>query len=184
MGSGLDFEQAVADLSTVPPIPGRMTPVDAGQPFGVIVDYAHTPESLEKVLRLMRELRPEGRLISVFGSAGERDAIKRPIQGRVSAEMADISIITNEDPRYEDAESILREIAAGSFDAGGVEGKTVHCVVDRREAIGLAFDLAGPGDTVLLAGKGHERSIIWNGVKHPWDEVTVAREELATRGWG
>ena len=184
MGSGLDFEQAVADLSSVPPIPGRMTAVDAGQPFGVIVDYAHTPESLEKVLRLLRELRPDGRLISVFGSAGERDAVKRPMQGRVSAELADISIITNEDPRYEDAASILHEIATGSLEAGGVEGETVHCIVERREAIGLAFDLAGPGDTVLLAGKGHERSIIWNGVKHPWDEEAVACEELATRGWG
>jgi UDP-N-acetylmuramoyl-L-alanyl-D-glutamate--2,6-diaminopimelate ligase len=101
----------------------------------------------------------------------------------VAAELADIAIITNEDPRFEDAESIIREIAAGAIEAGAVDGESMHCVVERREAIALAIDLARPGDTVLLAGKGHERSIIWNGVKHPWDEATVAYNELANRGW-
>jgi UDP-N-acetylmuramoyl-L-alanyl-D-glutamate--2,6-diaminopimelate ligase len=183
IAAGVEIEPALAALASVPPIPGRMTSIDCGQPFGVIVDYAHTPESLEKVLRLLRTLRPEGRLIAVFGSAGERDAVKRPIQGRVAAELADIAVITNEDPRYEDAEAIIRQIAAGAIAAGAVEGETVHCVVERRDAVALALDLAQPGDTILLAGKGHERSIIWNGVKHPWDEATVARELLAERGW-
>jgi UDP-N-acetylmuramoyl-L-alanyl-D-glutamate--2,6-diaminopimelate ligase len=149
----------------------------------VVVDYAHTPESLEKVLRLLRLLRPDGRLIVVFGSAGERDAVKRPIQGRVAAQIADIAVITNEDPRYEDAETIIRDIAAGAYEVGGIEGETVHLITERRDAISLAMSLAGAGDTILLAGKGHERSIIWNGVKHPWDEATVAREELARLGW-
>jgi UDP-N-acetylmuramoyl-L-alanyl-D-glutamate--2,6-diaminopimelate ligase len=183
IAAGVGIEQALAALATVPAVPGRMTSIDAGQPFGVIVDYAHTPESLEKVLRLLRSLRPEGRLIAVFGSAGERDAVKRPIQGRVAAELADFAVITNEDPRYEDAEAIIREIAAGATAAGAVEGETVHCVVERRDAIALAFDLARPDDTILLAGKGHERSIIWNGVKHPWDEAAIARVLLAERGW-
>jgi UDP-N-acetylmuramoyl-L-alanyl-D-glutamate--2,6-diaminopimelate ligase len=105
--------------------------------------------------------------------------VKRPIQGRVATELADIAVITNEDPRFENPDSILREIAAGAISAGGVEGDSFHCVADRRAAIALAFALAGPGDTVLLAGKGHEQSIIQDGVKHPWDESTVAREELA-----
>jgi UDP-N-acetylmuramoyl-L-alanyl-D-glutamate--2,6-diaminopimelate ligase len=183
IAAGIEIEVALGALASVPSVPGRMTSIDAGHPFGVIVDYAHTPESLEKVLRLLRSLRPNGRLIAVFGSAGERDAVKRPIQGRVAAEHADIAVITNEDPRYEDAEAIIREIAAGSVGAGAVKGETMHCVVERREAIALAFDLARPGDTILLAGKGHERSIIWNGVKHPWDEAAVARELLAERGW-
>jgi UDP-N-acetylmuramoyl-L-alanyl-D-glutamate--2,6-diaminopimelate ligase len=183
MAAGVELGDAVDALRTVPPVPGRMTAVDAGQPFGVIVDYAHTPESLEKVLRLLRSLRSDGRLIVVFGSAGERDPIKRPIQGRVAAELADIAIITNEDPRFEDAEAIIGEIAAGAIDAGAVEGETMRRVVERRDAVAVAFDLARTGDTVLLAGKGHERSIMWNGVKHPWDEVAVAYEELAKRGW-
>jgi UDP-N-acetylmuramoyl-L-alanyl-D-glutamate--2,6-diaminopimelate ligase len=128
-------------------------------------------------------LRPEGRLIVVFGSAGERDAVKRPIQGRVAATLADIAIITNEDPRFEDAEAIIQEIAEGAYEAGGVEGATVLCIVERRNAISRALEIARDGDTILLAGKGHERSIIWNGVKHPWDEASVAREELTKRGW-
>jgi UDP-N-acetylmuramoyl-L-alanyl-D-glutamate--2,6-diaminopimelate ligase len=183
MAAGVNLDDAVKALRTVPPVPGRMTSVNAGQPFGVIVDYAHTPESLDKVLRLLRSLRPDGRLIVVFGSAGERDPIKRPIQGRVAAKLADVAIITNEDPRFEDAESIIREIAAGAIEAGAVAGESMHCVVERRDAVAMAIDLAQPGDTVLLAGKGHERSIIWNGVKHPWDEATVAYAELAKRGW-
>lgn len=180
---GVNLADGTAALATVPAIPGRMTSIEAGQPFGVIVDYAHTTESLDKVLRLLRTLRPSGRLIVVFGSAGERDAIKRPLQGQVAANLADIAVITNEDPRYEDAEAIIHEIAVGAFDAGGVEGETVYCVTDRREAIALALRLAHRGDTILLAGKGHERSIIWDGVKHPWDESAVARDELAKLGW-
>ena len=183
MASGIRLAEGTAALASVPPIPGRMTSIDAGQPFGVIVDYAHTPESLDKVLRLLRDLRSPGRLIVVFGSAGERDAIKRPLQGKVAAERADIAIITNEDPRFEDAEAIIREIAAGAFAAGGIENESVFCVTERRDAIALAFRLAQRADTILLAGKGHERSIIWDGRKLPWDEATVAREELANLGW-
>ena len=183
IASGVTYDDAVVAVATTPSIPGRMSSVDAGQPFGLIIDYAHTPESLEKVLKLLRSLRPEGKLIVVFGSAGERDTIKRPIQGRVAAKLADISIITNEDPRFEDPESIIREISDGAVAAGGIKGETFHCVTDRRQAIGLALDLATARDTILLAGKGHERSILWNGIKHPWDEAAIARDELARRGW-
>jgi UDP-N-acetylmuramoyl-L-alanyl-D-glutamate--2,6-diaminopimelate ligase len=183
VAAGVELDAACAALASVSQIPGRMSSIACGQPFSVIVDYAHTPESLAKVLRLLRRLNPGGSLIAVSGSAGERDTTKRPMQGRVSAELADISIFTNEDPRFEDAESIIREIAAGARQAGGVEGRSIHCIIERREAIGKAIELARPGDTILLAGKGHERSIIWNGVKQPWDEAAVARDELAKAGW-
>jgi UDP-N-acetylmuramoyl-L-alanyl-D-glutamate--2,6-diaminopimelate ligase len=178
LGAGIQLDAIAAALTTAPPIPGRMARVDAGQPFGVIVDYAHTPEALEKVLTLLRELHPSGRLIAVFGSAGERDVEKRPLQGGIAARLADISVITSEDPRFEDADAIIAQIAAGAVEAGAEIGKSVFCRTDRRDAIRLALDLARPGDCVLLAGKGHEGSIIWGREKRPWDEAAVARELL------
>jgi UDP-N-acetylmuramoyl-L-alanyl-D-glutamate--2,6-diaminopimelate ligase len=123
-------------------------------------------------------------LIVVSGSAGERDVAKRAIQGSDCAQYADISVFSNEDPRNESAEEIIAQIAAGAKSKGAVEGESLFQIVDRREAVFHAISLAQPGDTVLLAGKGHERSIIWNGVKHPWDEATVAREALASLGFG
>jgi UDP-N-acetylmuramoyl-L-alanyl-D-glutamate--2,6-diaminopimelate ligase len=183
VGEGHPIRDVLDAIAGVPAIPGRMTSIQVGQPFGVLVDYAHTPESLAKVLILLRRLRPAGRLITVFGSAGERDAVKRPIQGKVAHELADYAVFTNEDPRYENPQSIVEEIAEGARRAGGTRGVSFACIVDRREAIRHALDVANPGDTVLLAGKGHEQSIIINGVKEPWDEVTVALEELAAIGW-
>jgi UDP-N-acetylmuramoyl-L-alanyl-D-glutamate--2,6-diaminopimelate ligase len=163
-------------------VAGRMERIDAGQPFTVVVDYAHTAESLAKVLDVLRPLT-RGRLIAVFGSAGDRDRVKRPHMGAVAAQLADFSVITDEDPREEDAMSILREIAAGAEQAGGREGETYVCVVGRREAIATAFRLAQPGDTVLLAGKGHEQSIVIGREKFPWDDRVVAHEELAAVGY-
>ena len=183
LAAGVELPEIAQALATAPSVPGRMAPIEVGQPFSVIVDYAHTPESLEKVLRLLRTLHPSGRLIAVFGSAGERDGQKRPVQGRVAAELADVSVITSEDPRFEDADAIIAEIAAGAEAAGAVAGETLHCQTDRREAIRLAVDLAHPGDCVLLAGKGHEGSIIWGREKVPWDEAAVARELLAEAGY-
>ncbi|MBA3274448.1 MAG: hypothetical protein H0T72_01545 [Chloroflexia bacterium] len=142
-----------------------------------MVDYAHTPESLGKILGLLRSIQA-GRIIVVSGSAGERDPGKRPLQGEVCAELADVSIFTNEDPRNEDPERILEEIAVGARRRGGVDGESYLMIVDRRVAIAHAFSLAGPGDTVLLAGKGHEQSIIVGYDHTPWDEVSVARELL------
>lgn len=184
LAAGIGLTEVVRALESAPAVPGRMAAIDMGQPFSVVVDYAHTPDALQKVLRLLRRLHPSGRLIAVFGSAGERDVQKRPIQGRVSAELADISIITSEDPRDEDADAIVAEIAAGAEAAGAVPEQTLFCRTDRREAIVLAVGLAQAGDCVLLAGKGHEGSIIWGRDKTPWDEAAVAREALAKAGYG
>jgi UDP-N-acetylmuramoyl-L-alanyl-D-glutamate--2,6-diaminopimelate ligase len=171
---------ALADRGTVP---GRMQRIDAGQPFTVMVDYAHTTDSLRKVLA---ELRPvtTGRLIAVFGSAGERDPTKRAPMGRVAAELADITIVTDEDPRLEDPRGINEEIARGARDGGARDGASLFVIDGRREAIRHAIATAGPGDTVLLAGKGHEASIFYGTEKHPWDEAEAARAALRDAGWG
>jgi UDP-N-acetylmuramoyl-L-alanyl-D-glutamate--2,6-diaminopimelate ligase len=184
LAAGVELGQIAHSLSRAAPVPGRMATIDEGQPFTVIVDYAHTPDSLAKVLRLLRDLNPHGRLIAVSGSAGERDTLKRPLQGEVSARLADVSVFTTEDPRFEDADKIIAEIAAGADAAGRQRGRDYHCVTDRREAIRLAFSLAHPGDCVLLAGKGHERSIIWGLEKRPWDEAQVASDLLVELGLG
>jgi UDP-N-acetylmuramoyl-L-alanyl-D-glutamate--2,6-diaminopimelate ligase len=120
----------------------------------------------------------------VSGSAGERDVEKRSLQGDVSARLADISVFTTEDPRFEDPDAIIDQIAAGAQSAGGKRGNSYYCVTDRREAIQFALSLAEPTDVVLLAGKGHEQSIIWGLEKRPWDEATVARELLGDLGYG
>lgn len=163
-------------------VSGRMERIVAGQPFTVIVDYAHTADSLAKVLEVLRPVT-QGRLIAVFGSAGDRDRVKRPQMGAVAAQLADFAVITDEDPREEDPERILREIAAGAEEAGGREGERYVCVVGRRDGIAEAFRRARPGDTVLLAGKGHEQSIVVGREKLPWDDRTVAREELKALGF-
>jgi UDP-N-acetylmuramoyl-L-alanyl-D-glutamate--2,6-diaminopimelate ligase len=178
LAAGVDLDAIAAALATAPPIPGRMARVEAGQPFNVVVDYAHTPDALEKVLKLLRRLHPSGRLIVVLGSAGERDVEKRPLQGAIAARLADISVITSEDPRFEDADAIIAQIAAGAEAAGAITGRSLFCRTDRREGIELALDLAGPDDCVLLAGKGHEGSIIWGREKLLWDEAAVATDFL------
>ncbi|MBA3413612.1 MAG: UDP-N-acetylmuramoyl-L-alanyl-D-glutamate--2,6-diaminopimelate ligase [Chloroflexia bacterium] len=180
---GLKPEVIAAGLNDAPAVPGRMALVREGQPFAVVVDYAHTPEALAKVLPLLRGLFPGGRLIVVFGSAGERDREKRPRQGEVVARLADIAVVTSEDPRYEDPDAIIDEIARGALGGGAVEGSSLFRVTDRREAVRLALGLANRGDCVLLAGKGHEGSIIWGGEKHPWDEAGVARSLLRDLGY-
>jgi UDP-N-acetylmuramoyl-L-alanyl-D-glutamate--2,6-diaminopimelate ligase len=177
---GISLEQIGETLAHTSGIPGRMERIDCGQPFTVIVDYAHNPDSLEQVLRLLRPLT-SGRLIAVFGSAGERDTQKRPKQGAISAQLADLTFLTDEDCREEDPEKILREIAAGALEAGATTDKNLWLIVDRRQAIAAAFDAARPGDTILLAGKGHEHSIIVGRESLPWDEREVARELLRER---
>jgi UDP-N-acetylmuramoyl-L-alanyl-D-glutamate--2,6-diaminopimelate ligase len=177
---GISLEHMRDTLAYISGIPGRMERIDCGQPFTVIVDYAHTPDSLEQVFRLLRPLTP-GRLIAVFGSAGERDTQKRPRQGAVSAQLADLTFLTDEDCREEDPQKILQEIAVGALEAGAQIGKNLWLIVDRRQAIAAAFDAARPGDTVLLAGKGHEHCIIVGREMLPWDEREVARELLRER---
>lgn len=183
LAAGIPLSETIAALQSTPPVPGRLARVDMGQPFNLIVDYAHTPDSLTKVLALLRELNPGGRLIAVFGSAGERDITKRPLQGGVSAKLADITIVTSEDPRNENPEAINEHIAKGAEAAGAQRGVNLFLDVDRRDAVRRAIGLAKPGDCILLAGKGHEQSIIWGLEKLPWDEAEVARELLAEAGY-
>ena len=164
-------------LARVSGVAGRMERIDEGQPFTVIVDYAHTPDSLAKVLAILRPLTM-GKLMLVFGSAGERDVLKRPIMGRIAAQMTDFFVITDEDPREEDRNKILREIASGSEAEGKREGHDFLCIADRTRAIATVLARAQAGDTILLAGKGHEQSIIIGREKISWDDRHVAREQL------
>lgn len=182
LSQGVPLETCAAGLERFEGVPGRMEQVREGQPFGVVVDYAHTADSLEKVLRTLRPAT-RGRLHVVFGSAGERDRQKRPEMGAVAARRADMVYITNEDPRGEDEMPILREIAAGAEPEGAREGGRYWLIPDRREAIRAAFARAQPGDLVLLAGKGHERSIETADGKQPWYEAGVAREVLRELGF-
>ncbi|HEX9068029.1 MAG TPA: UDP-N-acetylmuramoyl-L-alanyl-D-glutamate--2,6-diaminopimelate ligase, partial [Ktedonobacterales bacterium] len=178
---GIEPDVMAQAMATFPGVPGRMERIVAGQPFTVVVDYAHTAESLGKILRVLRPITT-GRLIVVFGSAGDRDATKRAPMGAVAAREADFGIITDEDPRTEDAMDILRQIATGMEAAGAHEGERYRCIVGRRLGIEAAMRMARPGDTVLLAGKGHEQSIEIGRVKTPWDDRRVAREVLAELG--
>ncbi|MBA2264937.1 MAG: UDP-N-acetylmuramoyl-L-alanyl-D-glutamate--2,6-diaminopimelate ligase, partial [Chloroflexi bacterium] len=179
---GLDLGRAADALRDTSGVPGRMQRVEAGQPFAVIVDYAHTEDSLRKVLEMLRPVTA-GQLIAVFGSAGERDATKRGPMGRVAAELADVVILTDEDPRLEDSRTINEEIADGARSVGGRDGETLWVIDDRREAIGRAIGLAREGDVILLAGKGHEASMFYGADRRPWDEVGVARDALREAGW-
>mgnify|MGYP001390962389 CR=1 FL=1 len=183
-GQGIDAETIAAGLGAFTDVAGHLERIAMGQPFTVIVDFAHTPAACEALFGLLRRTT-QGRLAVVFGSAGERDKAKRPMQGAIAARYADLALFTNEDPRFEDAEAILHEIAAGA-EAERPEwraGEQYRCIADRAEAIGAAFDWAAPGDTVALVGKGHENSIIIGAEALPWDEVSVARDALRKRGY-
>jgi UDP-N-acetylmuramoyl-L-alanyl-D-glutamate--2,6-diaminopimelate ligase len=169
---GVDLGTAAAALAEARRVPGRFEPVDEGQPFAVLVDYAHTPDSLENVLRAARRLT-ENRVICVFGCGGDRDREKRPHMGRIAAELADLAVITSDNPRSEDPEAIIAEILAG------IDDQAVEIDPDRRAAIGLALRQAEPGDTVVIAGKGHEQGQEFEGGrKIPFDDREVTREEL------
>lgn len=186
-GEALDLDPAKmrAGIAAVDGVPGRMQRVEAGQPFRVVVDYAHTAESLAKVLDNLAPLAAAGAggLIAVFGSAGDRDTQKRPAMGRVAAERSRLIVLTDEDPRSEDRESILDQIAAGAESLGRRRGQDLLLIPDRREAIARALSAALPGDVVLLAGKGHEKTIEMIDGVMPWDEAAVAREVLADLGY-
>jgi len=177
--AGMGVDDIAAGLESFVPLRGRLERVEAGQDFTVVVDFAHTPSALSAVLPVLRRMHPEGRLLLVVGSAGERDRLKRPWMGHVASSLADVVVLTVEDPRAEDPASVIEEMAAGSVAAGGRRGETVLTVVDRREAMHTALALARPGDCVVLAGKGHERTIDWGDHDQPWDEVAVASELLA-----
>jgi len=183
LAAGATLQQARDALSRARAVRGRMERVESGQPFSVIVDYAHTPESFDKVLGLLRPLT-KGKLIAVFGSAGERDRAKRPALAEVAAKHADFFVITQEDPRLEEPAKILEEIEQGAIGAGKRKGTDYVVIDDRREAVSEAIRRAAPEDTVLLAGKGHEESIIVGEEKRPYDEATAARDALKALGFG
>jgi UDP-N-acetylmuramoyl-L-alanyl-D-glutamate--2,6-diaminopimelate ligase len=187
VGESLELEPAAirSGLANLPAIPGRMQRIDAGQPFTVVVDYAHTPDSLAKVLDNLAPLAAAsaGGLIAVFGSAGERDVGKRPMMGRVAGERCRLVVVTDEDPRGEDRMRILDEIAEGAERAGKRRGHDLLLIPDRADALAVALEQARPGDIVLLAGKGHEKTIEIGGGALPWDEAGAAREALAVLGY-
>ena len=182
-GRGIPLPEALPHLESFPGVPGRMRRVDLGQHFLVVVDYAHTAASLEKVLTTLRPLAA-GRLIVVFGSAGDRDREKRPVMGAVAARLADFSVITDEDPRTERSDDILAEIAGGAMAEGARDGDDFLRIGDRSQAIRRAIAMANAGDVVLLAGKGHEHSMLVGGSSLPWDEEGEARSALQARGYG
>ncbi|MBA2570396.1 MAG: UDP-N-acetylmuramoyl-L-alanyl-D-glutamate--2,6-diaminopimelate ligase [Chloroflexi bacterium] len=181
---GIDPACIRAALAAVEPVPGRMERIDQGQPFVVIVDYAHTPEALETVLDGLAPLAAAsgGGLIAVFGSAGDRDVMKRPMMGRIAGERCRLVVITDEDPRSEDRDAILEAIADGAEAVGRRRDQDLLLIADRDAAIHRAIELARPGDVVVLCGKGHERSIEMRDGPVPWDEAEVARSALAAAG--
>jgi UDP-N-acetylmuramoyl-L-alanyl-D-glutamate--2,6-diaminopimelate ligase len=174
----LDLDVVAAALGRLEAVPGRMQRLDEGQDFSVVVDYAHTAESLAKVLDELAPTDPRGGLIVLFGSAGDRDPTKRAPMGRAAAERCRLVIVTDEDPRSEDRQAILEDIAAGAESAGLRRGQELLLIPDREAAIGEAMRRARPGDAVLLAGKGHERTIETASGEQPWDEAAVARAAL------
>jgi len=171
---GVPDETIAAALPRAGRVPGRFEPVAEGQGFAVLVDYAHTPDSLENVLRAARELAG-GRVIVTFGAGGDRDRGKRPLMGEIAARLADRVIVTSDNPRSEDPEAIVAEIVAGA-------GRPVAVELDRARAIAAAVDAAEDGDVVVIAGKGHEQGQEFaGGRKVPFDDVAVAREALRAR---
>jgi UDP-N-acetylmuramoyl-L-alanyl-D-glutamate--2,6-diaminopimelate ligase len=173
--AGWPMDGVLRGVAGAPGVPGRMERVDAGQPFRAIVDYAHKPDALEAVLAALRPGTP-GRLIVVLGAGGERDTGKRPVMGEVAARLADVVVVTDDNPRGEDAASIRAAIVAGAHSAG--TGATVVELAGRRAAIGHALHVARPGDCVVVAGKGHETGQEVAGVVHPFDDRQVVRQLL------
>lgn len=185
-------------LEGIGSLSGRMERIDGGQPFLVVVDFAHTPNALERAIAAARGMVGEegkqgrkgegeqGRVIAVFGSAGKRDVEKRRLMAGISIRAADLTVLTAEDPRTESLDDILAMMSEAATAAGGIEGETFWRVPDRGRAIRFALELARPGDVVLLCGKGHEQSMCFGTVEYPWDDRTAARAAIAawTRGEG
>jgi len=177
---GLPIPAIQQGLAAYRGAPGRLEFIDCGQPFAVVVDFAHTPNALRQVLTWLRGLT-RGRLIVVFGCAGERDPQKRPQMGAIAGALADRIILTAEDPRRERVEDIIAQIAAGCARAGRQAGVDYLAIPDRRTAIATALDLARPGDLILIAGKGHERTMCFGTTEVPWSDQAVVRELLGRR---
>ena len=180
---GVDEAQIRAGVKAVNVISGRMERIDEGQPFLTIVDFAHTPDALEKAILSAQHMQNAnqnkgGRIIAVFGSAGKRDIEKRRLMAEVSARSADITILTAEDPRTEPLEEILEMMGAGCQSQGGIEGISFWRIPDRGQAIYMALTLAEPEDIVLICGKGHEQSMCFGTTEYPWDDREATRQAL------
>lgn len=178
VGLGLPQEAAQVGIEALQGVPGRMERIDMGQDFLAVVDFAHTPNSLKNALEAGRRIT-DGRVIAIFGSAGLRDKEKRRMMAETSAQLADLTILTAEDPRTESLDDILAEMAAGAMSQGGVEGETYFRVPDRGEAIRFGVQHARPGDLVIALGKGHEQSMCFIETEYPWDDRTAMRAALA-----
>ncbi len=175
MGAGVDAQDAVSALATFPGVPGRIERIDAGQPFSVFVDFTVTPASYERTLGTVSDMLPAGkRLLVLTGSCGDRMREKRPQVGSICSRLADVVVVTNEDPYTEDPQKIIDEVWSG------VDGKAceAHMIPDRREAIRFVFAHAKPGDAVILCGKGSDTTMWTRGGQVPWNEREIAREEL------
>jgi UDP-N-acetylmuramyl-tripeptide synthetase len=178
---GVDPQAALRGIASVSGVPGRLERVLGGQEFTVVVDYAHTDDALKNLLETVRELKPR-RVITVFGCGGDRDRTKRPLMGAVAARLSDVVVVTSDNPRSEPPEAILEEIQRGMN--GGRRAER-HAIVDRREAIVRALEMAEPGDAVVIAGKGHETYQVLRDRTIPFDDRQIAREvltRLALRG--
>ena len=174
---GISPQRVRQGISALPGIPGRMERIDEGQPFTAVVDFAHTPNSLRHSLQTARQLT-DGRVIAIFGCAGLRDVDKRVLMGEIAAELADITIITAEDPRTEDLDTIIATTAQAMMAKGAVEGTTFERVPDRGRALYRATQLARPGDFVVALGKGHEQSMCFDETEYPWDDRLAMRSAL------
>ena len=176
--TGLSMKEVSEKIPELTPVKGRMTVIDQGQPFELIVDYAHTPSSFETIFPPLRK-RCKGKMIALFGSGGERDLTKRPLQGQIAAKYCDIVILADEDPRGEDPVELLKMIAAGAEKEGKKMNENLFITHERPKAIRQAFSLAGENDIVLLLGKSHENSIIYKSGAIPYDEISEAKKALS-----
>jgi UDP-N-acetylmuramoyl-L-alanyl-D-glutamate--2,6-diaminopimelate ligase len=175
---GLDLPVAVAGVATCTAVPGRMERVDVGQQFLAVVDYAHTPDAVTTLLAAVRSL-VDGRVIVVLGCGGDRDRGKRPLMGAAAAQGADVAILSNDNPRSEDPAAILAMVRAGALSVPEADRAEVIVEPDRRTAIRRAVDAAGPGDAVVVAGKGHERTQETAGTFVPFDDAGELRAAIA-----
>lgn len=180
--AGIALDSIASGLSELDQVPGRFERIDLGQSFAVIVDYAHTPHSFETLLRTTRSLLVrEGRLICLFGCGGDCDRTKRPIMGALAGRLADVAVITTDNPRFEDPRTIAADVLGGLLAERVGDADTM--ILDRREAIGHALGMARPGDVVVIAGKGAEQSQYVRGERMPLDDREVARQALRDLGW-
>ena len=179
LGLGLEMPDILKGIRNMQAVPGRMQRIDLGQGFLAVVDFAHTPNALKVALETVDRMKGEGRVIAVFGSAGLRDRQKRRMMAETSIGLADITILTAEDPRTESLDDILAEMADEAVSSGGVEGSTFHRVRDRGAAIQMAVDMAEPGDIVIACGKGHEQSMCFGQTEYPWDDRIAMRAALS-----